>query len=184
MRPSGLTRLAWRQSETRWRGGELPDPIERNRDCSRDGLVDGITAETLEKYLQVKGEVMKGLGSHLVSYGKRFDVDPRLLVALAGAETTFGKYITSGKHNAWNWLWNAKEPSNSDFDSWESAIHSVSKGLRKGYLNRGLDTTSALYGIYCSGDCQDGLRNLEIFLKEQAAPLSGFTFPCVKNNTP
>jgi RHS repeat-associated protein len=136
-----------------WEGGgvgELPGPIEKNRDCLKEGLVDAVTAESLDKYLQSKGDEMKGLGTHLISYGKRFDVDPRLLAALAGAESTFGKYITSGKHNAWNWLWNTKEPSKSDFESWETAIHSVSKGLRKSYLNSGFDTATTLYGKYCS----------------------------------
>ena len=58
---------------------------------------------------------MAGQGDAFSSAGFQYGVDPRFLVALAGAETSFGKNITWGQYNAWNWGWNTNNQRNSPF---------------------------------------------------------------------
>jgi hypothetical protein len=141
-----------------------------------------LTATFLDNYLKKKGSPIEGQGYDLIKWGREYDVDPRLLVALAGAETSFGVNITRGENNAWNWLWNKKEPSKSGFDTWDSAIKSVTKGLGNNYIHGAanqLTNTSAIYDKYCSGpDCKNGLKNLNTFLAELGGNRGGVAFPC------
>jgi len=89
---------------------------------------DAQLAETLDSHLT--GTPMDGLGPRLVYWGKKYNIDPRLLVALADAETHFGVNVTMGAYNYWNWLWN-KPQSNSFFVTPDRGIESVAKGLNK-----------------------------------------------------
>jgi hypothetical protein len=51
----------------------------------------GITAEQINRYLSRQGSPLAGLGNVFVSAGKRYGVDPALLVAISGAESSLGK---------------------------------------------------------------------------------------------
>ena len=126
---------------------------------------------------------MAGQGAALLSAGSKYDVNPQLIVAIAGAESGFGKNITSGQYNAWNWFWNRQDPHNSPFSSWATGINAVTKGIGgPNYLqaNTPLTDTSSIYGRYCKGpDCPNGLSNINKFLNQQAGgPLKSLHFPC------
>ena len=69
---------------------------------------------------------MAGQGANLMASGAQYNIDPRLFVSLAGAETTFGNNITAGQFNAFNVLYNGM---NSPFFSYQSAINSVGHSL-------------------------------------------------------
>ena len=94
-------------------------------------------AERLNAFLNQRQSPMAGLGETFVKYGQQYGVDPRLMVAISGAETSFatdpnaGKDITSG-HNAWGW------GPHIPFPDWRTAIESVAKGLKTGYIDQGL----------------------------------------------
>jgi hypothetical protein len=90
-----------------------------------------VTPKKLESYL--KGTPLQGQGRAFYNAGRKYRVDPKLLIAIAGAESSFGR-ITSGSHNPFGW------GPGIDFKSWGHAIDSVAKGLRAGYLSQGLRT--------------------------------------------
>jgi membrane-bound lytic murein transglycosylase B len=52
-------------------------------------------------YLQRKNSAMAGIGATLEDLARQYNLDPRLIVAIAGAETTFGKHVCA-VNNAWN----------------------------------------------------------------------------------
>jgi hypothetical protein len=123
---------------------------------------------------------MKGQGQVFVDAGSASNVDPRLIVALSGAESTFGRNITWGSFNAWNWGWNTSNRANSPFTSWAAGIKTVTAGLSRNYLDRGLTNTTSLYlGTYCQGSgCSAGLANLNAFLTEQGGTATSLRNPC------
>jgi membrane-bound lytic murein transglycosylase B len=51
------------------------------------------TAAQIDAYLARKKSALGGLGASFESYGREYNVDPRLVVAIAGAETTFGAHV-------------------------------------------------------------------------------------------
>jgi len=89
---------------------------------------------------------MAGLGRAFVREGVRWGYDGRLLVALAYAETEAGKYPPSqAKHNPFGWgADGGRVPGGVTFPSWEAAIKTVARGVRRGYIDRGQDTIATM----------------------------------------
>ncbi len=54
--------------------------------------IDANLSGRLDSYLASKGSPLAGLGNAFVYYGSQTGVDPRFLVAISGAETSFGTY--------------------------------------------------------------------------------------------
>src|SRR5689334_19737897 len=61
-------------------------------------------AARIDAYLARKRSPLSGLGASFSGYGRDYNVDPRLVVAIAGAETTFSGHVCVEK-NAWNWFY-------------------------------------------------------------------------------
>lgn len=130
-----------------------------------------VTAASLNTYLRNHGSPMVGSGAALIRSGTHWNVDPRLIVAIAGAESNFGQ-ITCAPHNAWGW---ACPSSPASFSSWDSAIDTVTHGLRSNYLDLGLRSVSQIQRSYAPSHATNdptGLNllwslNVSEFLVEQ-----------------
>lgn len=116
------------------------------------------TAADIDTYLAAKGSPMAGNGAAFITSGSAWKVDPRLLVAIAGAESNFGQ-ITCGDFNAWGYGC----PNNPfGWTSWADAIDTVTKGLRTNYLAEGRTSVVLIQQKYApSGAANDptGLNN-------------------------
>ncbi|MBC7644985.1 MAG: hypothetical protein H7123_07650 [Thermoleophilia bacterium] len=111
------------------------------------GLVppDQVTAEMIGAYLYSKQSPMTGSGIAFLESGQRWGLDPRLLVAISGAESSFGAQ-TCGSYNGWGWAC----PNNPvQFLSWADAIETISKGLRENYVNEGRSSVLLIQQKYC-----------------------------------
>jgi len=98
-------------------------------------------AGNIDSLLRSRGSPMAGLGNVFVSMGRKYGVDPRLLVGISGIESGFGVH-TMGNHNAWGW------GPGKPFASWEEGISTVAQGLRSGYLNQGLTSPYEIANKY------------------------------------
>lgn len=129
-----------------------------------------MTAAQIDRYLKGKGSPLSGYGKSFVSAGRRYGVSPALLVAIAGAESSFGK-IESGTNNSFGW------GPGYDFASREAGINAVAKGLKQNYLNKGLRSIAAIGAKYAPGKAANdptGLnshwtKNVTQFYKELGA---------------
>ena len=133
-----------------------------------------VTGASIDVYLTGKGSPIAGSGADIVAVGQEFDLDPRFLVAIAGAETGFGNNVTAGKNNVCNVLYHGH---NSPFVSYRSAFHSAGKSIRNPANGYDLTTTTTFYSTYCYGDCSAGLDNLNKFMQEQGGNTSALRFP-------
>jgi len=59
-------------------------------------------------------------------------LDWRLLPAIAGVESTFGRFTPSGSHNAYGW-----HNGNYYFKSWSAASEYVAKGIKQKWGSMG-----------------------------------------------
>lgn len=66
-----------------------------------------------------------------------------LLPSIAGLESGFGKHIPFKSYNAFGW-----NVGNTHFNSWEDAIMTVARGLRKHYVNKDITTVQDIAPIY------------------------------------
>jgi len=79
----------------------------------------------------------------LVSTADKYNIDWKLVTAIAGVESTFGKRIPLNSYNAYGWA-----NGNYYFTSWEDSIEIVTKALREKYYDRGANTVNKIAPIY------------------------------------
>jgi hypothetical protein len=109
--------------------------------------------ETL-KYLRAKKVIKKVLEKHgspmvdatddFIETCKQYQLDCYLLPAIAGVESTFGKFIYPNSYNAFGWA-----RGYMMFDNWGEGINTVGKGLRYNYIDKGATDIQSIGKIYC-----------------------------------
>jgi len=163
-------------------GAHLSDPMAESAmppSPARPEAAPAISAQRIDEYLTGKGSPLAGHGQTFVDKGRQYNIDPRLLVAIAGAESTFGKYTCSA-YNAWNWF--DRGWCNSPFGSWDEGIGTVAQGLRRLYFDGELDgvlrNTIPLIGEkYCGSGCTNWVNNVTLFYQtELGGDLSDLAF--------
>jgi hypothetical protein len=126
-------------------------------------------AATLDAFLTQHDSPMAGTGAVFVAEGQLYGVDPVFLVAIAGAETGFGKMLYSEDgdqctFNAFNWFYGPSWPT-SDFTSWDQAIARVAEGLGGTlYHGAGLVSVDAIAPRYCPDGTEQWVANVKAFM--------------------
>jgi len=100
----------------------------------------------LQGYLSSQKSPLAAHSEYIIQTADRFGLDWRLLVAIAGVESGFGKVMPRNSYNAYGWANGATR-----FESWENSISHVSMVLSEKYLGRGLKTPSQIARKYCPG---------------------------------
>jgi hypothetical protein len=98
----------------------------------------------LQSYLEAKGSPLSGYAVDFINAADKYGLDWRLMPAISGNESGFGKAYLLGTYNAWGW-----GGGYTRFASWTDAIYGVAKGLRDGYASRGLVTPYQIAPVYC-----------------------------------
>jgi hypothetical protein len=131
-----------------------------------------ISADRIDAYLLEKNSPLAGQGAVFVAEGHRFDIDPRLVIAIAGAETTFGTDMgCNASFNAWSWFWNdATDCPNNPLESWEEGIYFVTRQMslyRSRFLEEGMAFSIQNIGlIYCVEGCEHWVPNITQFYRD------------------
>ncbi len=106
-------------------------------------------AEILQAYLAKYDSPMQYQAQSFIDAADKNNLDWKLLPAIAGVESTFGKFIPGG-YNAWGWGVYGNQAIY--FDSWDDGINTVATGLRQNYLNKGLTDPDSINSIYSTSD--------------------------------
>lgn len=130
-------------------GGKL---VPENRKSLENEVV--ISAKKYDKEAKILGEYLEQFNSPLqyhaqdfVDAARVYGLDWKMLPAIAGVESTFGKKIPGG-YNGWGW--GVYGTQAIYFDSWKEAIFTISKGLRENYLNKGLTNPYSINRLYAA----------------------------------
>jgi len=118
----------------------------------------------LETYLDSHNSPLSNDADFLIAEADRLNLDWRLVAAIAGAESTFGKHIPSNSYNAWGWAIYTGMQDGKHFASWKDGITTVSEGLRYRYIDRGARTIEQIGRIYAASPRWSS--NVHFFLKE------------------
>ncbi|HVA62863.1 MAG TPA: hypothetical protein VNF74_03990 [Terriglobales bacterium] len=131
---------------------------------------------SIDAFLAAKNSPMVGEGQDFFAVGRQYGLDPRLLVSIAGAETTFGSNLTAGRFNALNDLYSGL---NSPFPSWARAINGAAYSLTDPRNRYNLSSTATMYASYCTtgATCAEGLANINTFMAQQGADIRALHFP-------
>ena len=118
----------------------------------------------LEEFLASFNSPLTNKASHFVSEADRLSLDWRLVAAIAGVESTFGKHVPGGSYNGWGWGIPTGARSGIGFESWEHGITTVSEGLKKRYVDRGAITVEQIGRIYAASPRWAG--NVHFFIRQ------------------
>lgn len=105
-------------------------------------------AQILASYLSKFNSPMQYHAQDFIDASKAYGLDWKMLPSIAGVESTFGKRIPGG-YNAYGWaIYNSN--SRFGFKSWRDGMFVVAKGLKEGYINKGLTDPYAMNRIYAT----------------------------------
>jgi len=99
--------------------------------------------QNLKNYLEKHNSPLAIYASDFVTYADIYGLDYRLVPAITGVESTFGKHIPVSSYNAYGWA-NGKY----SFTSWEDSIAHVSETLKKSYIDKGAPTITKIAKRY------------------------------------
>lgn len=126
--------------------------VPENRRGVEDEVV--ISAKKYDKEAKILGKYLEQFNSPLqyhaqdfVDAARVYGLDWKMLPAIAGVESTFGKF-TPGGYNGWGWGVYGNQAIY--FKSWKEAIFTVASGLRENYLNKGLTNPYSINKIYAA----------------------------------
>ncbi len=119
---------------------------------------DEVMAKAIDLYLSDRGSPMEGYGEVFVSAGKIFGVDPYLVVAIAGKESSWGKYCFK-PFNAWGW-------GDEEWSDFNDAIINYTRNLSVEYISKGIDTIPQIAPIYCPPNYISWTEDVTLFYSE------------------
>ena len=132
----------------------------------------------IDTYLAGKGSPISGNGDAFFTSGVTYNVDPRLIVAIAGAESSFGTQwaaCPASGFNAWSWFYNGN-CHDSPFSSFADGIQTVTKFMRRSYLNKGRISIPLIEKKYCASGCDSWVPNVTKFYTELGGDTTALTF--------
>lgn len=123
----------------------------------KDTRVDKLTA-----YLKFHNSPLADEAKTFITEAQKNDLDWRLVPAIAGVESTFGKRIPYKSYNAWGWGIYTGQSYGIAFSTWSHGIAQVSEGIKMGYIDKGAITVSAIGKWYAASP--DWARKVAYFI--------------------
>lgn len=97
----------------------------------------------LKNFLASYDSPLYEYAEELIKTADEYDIDWRLVPAITGVESTFGKRIPQNSYNAYGWANGAYY-----FESWEDSIEIVTKTLREKYYDKGAEDINQIARRY------------------------------------
>ncbi|MFV1917239.1 MAG: hypothetical protein ACC618_02005 [Patescibacteria group bacterium] len=113
----------------------------------------------LETYFKGYNSPLADHAKHFIYFADKYGLDWRLVPAISGVESTFGKNIPTGSYNAYGWA-----NGSYYFESWLNSIEIVSKTLREKYIDRGANTLPKIARRYAASPTWE--RKVRFFMNE------------------
>ena len=122
-------------------------------------------AEKLNVYLTKHNSPAVEFTEVFVQKADEYGLDWRLVAAIFGVESTFGKHVPKDSYNGWGWGIPTGAASGIGFKNWDNGIDVVSKGLKEKYVDRGLDTVEKMGRVYAPPSTT-WAANVKFFMNE------------------
>lgn len=107
-------------------------------------IVSDNRATTLRQFLNKYNSQLEESAEEFVAAADFYNLDWRILPAISGIESTFGKQMINGSYNAYGW-----GGGKIYFKSWSEGIWTISKALKEKYVEKGASDIYKIGRIYC-----------------------------------
>lgn len=105
--------------------------------------------ELIRQYLSRYNSPLVNLSDYLVQKSDEYQLDYKLIPAIAQQESNLCKIIPPESHNCWGWGIHSK--GSLGFNSYEEAIETVMRGIKTEYIDKGLTTPDTIWKKYTPG---------------------------------
>lgn len=124
-------------------------------------IVLGESAVAKEARLLILKEFLESYHSPLVPYAdlilktsEKYELDWRLLTAISGNESLFGRVTPPDCYNAWGWGIHSR--GTLCFADWPEGIEAVARGIKENYIDQGLKTVEEIMLKYAPVSVANG----------------------------
>ena len=121
----------------------------------------------LKRFLEKYNSPLSVYAPDFVRYADKYQIDYRLVPAITGVESTFGKRIPQNSYNAYGWANGAYK-----FSSWRDSISHVTMKLRYEYINKGAGTSPKIAKRYAPPSITWGTKVNYFVKKISMLPIS------------
>lgn len=118
----------------------------------------------IRQYLEKYRSPLANYADHFFQMAQKYNLDYRLLVAIAQQESNLGKKVPDNTHNAWGW--GIHSQGTLGFSSWEEGIETVARGLREDYLDKGFVSLEQIAARYAPPSQEAWAFGVGQFMKE------------------
>jgi len=122
-----------------------------------------IRVANLKFFFRRYESVLYDKAEFIVKMADQYKLDYRLIPAIAMQESGLCKNIYEGSHNCWGW--GIYGDTVTRFDSYEEAIETISRGLKKNYIDKGLTTPEDIMRKYTPPSTGSWAFGVNFFLK-------------------
>lgn len=123
---------------------------------------DDSRVELVRQFLERYNSPLEPYAPDLIAASERYNLDFRLLPAIAMQESTACKRIIPDSYNCWGWgIYGDKV---TKFNNYPEAIETISKGLNTRYSSRGLITPQQVGQMYNPSNTNNWAENVTIFM--------------------
>lgn len=120
--------------------------------------------EMLKQFFSKYNSPLEPYAEHVVQTADKYNMDFRLIPAIAMQESNLCKKIIKGSHNCWGFGIYGKKVTR--FKDYPEGIETVSKGLAKNYLAKGLVTPEQIMTKYTPSSNGSWAFGVNQFMKE------------------
>lgn len=138
-------------------------------------------AKILSNYFAIFNSPLQFQSQDFIDAADTYNLDWKLVPAISGVESTFGK--ASYGYNAWGWGIYGNQALG--FTSWKDGIYTVSEGLKKGYIDQGLTNPILMNRAYATSPSWGWkvnffMNDLEKFAAKNRVGVTKVTNPLTK----
>ena len=140
-------------------GGDLA-AVDEPISASDSGTIRDPRVANLKVFFRKYNSVLYDEAEFIVQMAEKYGVDYRLIPAIAFIESGLCRVIPENSHNCWGWgIYGGKI---TRYSSYKESIEVVTKGLKTGYIDRGLVTPEQIvqkYNPSSNGSWERNVRN-------------------------
>ncbi len=125
-------------------------------------MADGRSAN-LRNFFRKYNSPLYDYAELIVAVSDQYQFDYRLLPAIAMQESNLCRVIPENSYNCWGW--GIYGSTITRFSSYEEAIRTVARGIKKDYIDKGLVTASSIMSKYTPSSNGSWAYGVNTFLK-------------------
>lgn len=122
-------------------------------------LASDLRVFKVAKYLKNQDSPLVNFAPNFIAEADKNKLDYRMLVAISGVESTFGKFYLDDTYNAYGWGGGLIK-----FSSWPEGIASISADLKTKYVDKGAKDIYQIGRIYCPPNSANWSSKVQYFM--------------------